>query len=64
MGGGPIMAEKLEKLIELAKKVEMTPGQQEQQRRSFAYGNAGLENDLITREMIDEQANKLKATNG
>jgi hypothetical protein len=64
MGGGPIMAEKLEKLIELAKKVEMTPGQQEQQRRSFAYGNAGLENDLITRKMIDEQADKLKATNG
>lgn len=58
------MAEKLEKLIELAKKVEMTPGQQEQQRRSFAYGNAGLENDLITRKMIDEQADKLKATNG
>jgi hypothetical protein len=35
----------------------MTPEQREQQRRSFAYGNTKIENDLITREMIEEAAN-------
>ena len=35
--------------------------QQEEQRKSFAYGNAGLENELITREMINQQAEKLKS---
>lgn len=59
------MSNDLEKLVKLARSVRMTKEQQEQQRRSFAYGNAGLENDLITREMIDEQAEKLaKAVNG
>lgn len=58
------MADELKKLIELARTVQMTPAQQEQQRRSFAYGNAGLENDLITREMIDQQAKKLEDSSG
>ena len=54
------MGEQLEKLLEAAKRIQMTGQQREEQRRSFAYGNAGLENDLITREMVDEQAEKLK----
>ncbi|MGE0652356.1 MAG: hypothetical protein AB7P12_11485 [Alphaproteobacteria bacterium] len=54
------MSDELKKLEELARSVRMTAEQQEQQRRSFAYGNAGLENDLITREMVDEQAEKMK----
>ena len=58
------MADELKKLVELARTVQMTPAQQEQQRRSFAYGNAGLENDLITREMIDQQAKKLEDSSG
>lgn len=53
------MAENLEFLLEQAKKVKMTPAQQEEQRRSFAYGNTKIENDLITREMIDEAADRL-----
>ena len=36
-----------------------TPAQQEEQRRSFAYGNTKIENDLITRQMIDEAAERL-----
>jgi hypothetical protein len=53
------VTEKLEFLLEQAKKVQMTEAQQEEQRRSFAYGNTKIENDLITREMIDEAAERL-----
>ncbi len=53
------MTESLKVLIEAAKKVKTTPEQREAQRRSFAYGNTAFENSLITREMIDEQAEKL-----
>jgi hypothetical protein len=54
-----IMSEDLKKLIEVAKRVTPTPEQQEEQRRSFAYGNTAFENDRITREMVDQQAEKL-----
>ena len=58
------MADKLHRLLEAAKTYKMNREQQEKQRRSFAYGNAALENDLIAREMIDEQADKLKSGDG
>ncbi len=50
------MAKELEALIEAARKASPSPQQQEEQRRSFAYGNTAFENVLITREMINEQA--------
>lgn len=50
------MAKELEALIEAARKANPSPQQQEEQRRSFAYGNTAFENVLITREMIDAQA--------
>lgn len=53
------MTDKLEFLLREAKKIQMTPAQQEEQRRSFAYGNTKIENDLITRDMIDEAAERL-----
>jgi hypothetical protein len=53
------MSEALLVLIEAAKKVRTTSEQQEQQRRSFAYGNTAFENPMITREMVDDQADKL-----
>jgi hypothetical protein len=53
------MTNDLKDLIEAAKKAQPTPEQREQQRRSFAYGNAAFENELITREMIDREAEKL-----
>jgi hypothetical protein len=53
------MTEALKVLIEAAKKVRSTPAQMEEQRRSFAYGNTAFENSLITREMVDQQAEKL-----
>ena len=53
------MNEKLEFLLEKAKKVQMSAAEKEEQRRSFAYGNTKIENDLITRAMIDEAAERL-----
>jgi hypothetical protein len=53
------MTKELATLIEAAKRVKPTPQDREQQRRSFAYGNTAFENDLITREMVDEQADRL-----
>jgi hypothetical protein len=50
------MQKELETLLEAARKAVPSPEQQEEQRRSFAYGNTAFENNLITREMINEQA--------
>lgn len=49
----------LAELIEWARGAEMTPAQLAEQRRSFAYGNCKIENDLITREMVAEEDRKL-----
>jgi hypothetical protein len=53
------MGDELKALIEIAKQVKPTPEHREEQRRSFAYGNTAFENNRITRQMIDEQAEKL-----
>ena len=53
------MNEELTKLIERAKGVRMTAEQQEEQRRSFAYGNTKIENERITRDLIDREAERL-----
>lgn len=57
------MSEELKDLIERAKKVLMTQEQQEEQRRSFAYGNSKIENDRITRKTINQEADALAAKN-
>lgn len=51
----------LQYLLEKSKGVSMTPSELEEQRRSFAYGNTNIENNRITRAIVDEQAEKLKA---
>lgn len=53
------MTDALKKLLEAAKTAKPTPEQREQQRRSFVYGNTHFENELITREMVDREAEKL-----
>jgi hypothetical protein len=58
------MTNELEKLLERARKVHMTPVEKEEQRRSFAYGNTKIENDLITKATIERQAEQLKAGHG
>lgn len=55
------MPNKLSQLIEKARAVTMSAQDREEQRRSFAYGNTKIENDLITREMVDEAAEPLRS---
>jgi hypothetical protein len=58
------MTDALKLLIEAARMVKPSPQQQEEQRRSFAYGNTAFENHLITREMIDAQAEVIARERG
>jgi hypothetical protein len=53
------MVHELEKLLEAAKRIAPSTEQKEEQRRSFAYGNTAFENDLITREMVRVEAERL-----
>jgi hypothetical protein len=46
-------------LLERAKRITMSPGEREQQRRSFAYGNANIENEAVTKDVIEEVANRM-----
>ncbi len=57
---GFTMTDQLKCLIEAARRRPFPPEEREAQRRSFAYGNTKIENDLITREMVDEQDELLK----
>jgi len=46
-------------LLERAKRITMSPVEREQQRRSFAYGNANIENEAVTKDVIEEVANRM-----
>ena len=48
-----------QKLVEMARGIEMTPREKEEQRRSFAFGNANIENSSVTRALIDSAADEL-----
>ena len=54
------MTDALKELLEAARTAEPTREQREEQRRSFVYGNTHLENELITREMVDREAECLE----
>ena len=54
------MTKELKALLKMAKTVKMTAAQRDIQRQSFAYGNARIENRLVTRRMVAEEAAKLK----
>ena len=58
------MTEELKRLLDLCKDVPLSEKEKEEQRRSFAYGNTKFENDRITRQIVDEEAEKLKVKNG
>ncbi len=49
----------LTRLLAAAASHEMTPAEIWDQRVSFAYGNASLENARITRQMVVERATEL-----
>lgn len=50
------MRDDLEKLIEAAKSVTMTAEAQAKQRESFAFGNANIENQYVTRDTVSKAA--------
>ena len=54
------MTKNLEELVIRARKITMTTAQLREQRQSFAYGNTGIENDKITREMVAEADKKIE----
>jgi hypothetical protein len=49
----------VEQLVVLTRGLEMTPEEREAQRRSFAFGNANIDNPNVTRAMIDRAADEL-----
>ncbi|HEX9274920.1 MAG TPA: hypothetical protein VGA51_00780 [Casimicrobiaceae bacterium] len=51
----------LDELVAEVRKITVTAEQLGEQRRSFAYGNARIENERITREMIAEADRKIMA---
>jgi hypothetical protein len=53
------MATSISQLIEMAKAVQVSDAQREEQRRSFVYGNTAFENRRITKEMVCRQADAL-----
>ncbi len=54
------MTDYLKELVDAARRVPFPTEEREAQRRSFAYGNTHIENERITRQMVDEQAEALK----
>ena len=54
------MTNRLQELLDEARKNVPTSQEKEEQRRSFAYGNTKIENSRITREMVDQEAEALK----
>lgn len=50
----------LQILIDAARSRSISPDERQAQRRSFAYGNTKIENDRVTREMVDQQDELLK----
>lgn len=56
------MTNDLKELVEHTRKIEMTPAQLGEQRRSLAYGNTHIENKDITREMVVDLDKKLHAS--
>ena len=51
----------LASLLEEAKKVQMSAADKEAQRRSFAYGNANIENERVTKETVKIEAERLES---
>ena len=51
-------------LLENAKRICMTPDEREQQRRSFVWGNANIENSAVTRTVVNEVADGMARERG
>jgi hypothetical protein len=58
------VSERLQLLIEKARRVRMTPQEMEEQRISFAYGNTHYEDSRITRDQIARHSLSLNEGDG
>ena len=56
------MKNSLSQLVEMARAIRLSESQRDEQRRSFVYGNTAIENDDITRSMVDEAAVSVKTS--
>lgn len=54
------MTKEIKHLIEKAKSFPMSDADKEAQRQSFAYGNAHIENDRVTREIVAAAAARIR----
>ena len=52
----------LSQLVEMARAIRLDETQRDEQRRSFVYGNTAMENEDITRSMVDDAAASVKAS--
>ena len=59
LGPIPDVSKELQRLLEQARNIVITPQQLWDQRVSWAYGNAKLSNPLITKEMVAAEAVKI-----
>jgi hypothetical protein len=57
----PRRGDDLTELARRARGAYVSPAQHEAQRRSFAYGNAVIENPRVTREVVDAQAERVRS---
>jgi len=55
-----VVTKELQELLDAAKNVQVSSEQKEEQRRSFAFGNANIENSRVTRETVDKEAEAMK----
>jgi hypothetical protein len=53
------MPEELKLALERSRDMAMSGEDREAQRRSFVYGNTKIENDYVTREVVEAIANDL-----
>lgn len=51
--------EEFNAIVEAARGHVMTAAEREAQRRSFAFGNANIENPSVTREVVEEAARRM-----
>ena len=56
------MTNSLSRLVEMARAIRLDDTQKDEQRRSFVYGNTAMENDRITRTMVDVASKSVKVT--
>ena len=53
------MEPNISRLVELAKGVRMNDAQRIEQRNSFVYGNTKIENENVTREMVEQLSHEI-----